>query len=85
MRKELAQRVNEYRQRQEICCNSPTGAQGKQEEQKITKGQQDPGGEKQQDLKSLRKSPETTRADSLLLIILVSKLKEYVGLLSAEK
>lgn len=54
-------------------------------EQKITKGQQDPGGEKQQDLKSLRKSPETTRADSLLLIILVSKLKEHVGLLSVEE
>lgn len=39
-------------------------------------------GEKQQDLKSLRKSPEITRADTLLLIILVSTLKEHVGMLS---
>lgn len=56
-------------------------AQEKWEEQKSTKGQQDPTGQEAEDLKSLKKSPETTRAHSPLLTILVSQLKEHVGLL----
>lgn len=57
--------VNEEGEGKEGCCKSPVSAQGKQEEQKSTKGYQNAGEDKQQDLQSLRKSPETTWASSL--------------------
>ena len=79
LRKQSVQRASKEAEGKEIHCKSPVTAQGKKEERSALKGNRILVAENQQDLRSLRKSPETTSISSPLRIILESVLKNMYG------